>query len=341
MSGINPAPTIRGLSREAFAALVLRVRHGFVRHRGLDAGSALAFSASLTIFPALLAVVSALALLNGSGRATELLLSVVDEFATDDTVETFREPLEQLLTLPNAAVALGVGLVLALWTISGYATAAGRAINRVYGVLEGRPAVVLRLRMLLFAAALLPVLAAITALLLSTPRVVGTIGSTIGIGEPWLTLWAIGRWPVIVVLFGAVVASIYAVTPNVRHAKLRWVTLGATFTVVVWLSATALFALYVSTVAQYDRVYGWLGGGLVLLLWLWISNLVLVLGAEVDAELVRARQLGAGIPAEESIPLPARDTRRTLVLARQRADDLARSRALREQATREIADDES
>jgi membrane protein len=184
--------------------------------------------------------------------------------------------------------------------------------------------------MLGLALALLPLIATLVALLLSTPRAVTAVGDSLGIGEPWLSMWTLGRWPILVLLFGVLVAALYYLTPNLRHERVRWVTLGAAFTVVVWMTATGLFALYVATVGQYDRVYGWLGGGLVLLLWLWISNLVLVLGAEVDAELVRARQLGAGMAAEEAILLPARDTSRTLLLARHRADDLSRARALRD-----------
>ena len=324
------APTIRVLGSDDYRAAVLRVRHGFVRHRGIDAAAALAYWAALTIFPGLLAVVSTLALANGSGGATALLLTIVDEFGSDATVETLRDPLAQLLTLPNAAVGLAVGLLLSLWTISGYATAAGRAINAVYEVHEGRRPVILRLRMLGLALALLPLIATLVALLLSTPRAVTAVGDSLRIGEPWLSVWTLGRWPILVLLFGVLVAALYYLTPNLRHERVRWVTLGAAFTVVVWMTATGLFALYVATVGQYDRVYGWLGGGLVLLLWLWISNLVLVLGAEVDAELVRARQLGAGMPAEEAILLPARDTSRTLLLARHRADDLHRARALRD-----------
>ena len=324
--------TIRVLTRDDYRAAVLRVRHGFVRHRGIDAAAALAYWAALTIFPGLLAVVSALALGNGSGGATDLLLTIVDEFGSDATVDTLRDPLEQLLTLPNAAIGLAVGLLLSLWTISGYATAAGRAINAVYEVHEGRRPVILRLQMLALALALLPVIATVVTLLLSTPRAVTAVGDSVGFGEPWPSVWTLGRWPILVLLFGVLVAALYYVTPNLRHQRVRWVTLGATFTVVVWMTATALFALYVATVGQYDRVYGWLGGGLVLLLWLWISNLVLVLGAEVDAELVRARQLGAGMAAEEAILLPARDTARTLTLARQRAEDVARARALRDLA---------
>jgi membrane protein len=153
----------------------------------------------------------------------------------------------------------------------------------------------------------------------------------VGIGEPWLTVFAVGRWPVLAVLVTLVVAVLYYATPNVRHERIRWVSHGALFAIVAWSLATGAFALYVATVAPYDRIYGWLGGGLALLLWLYLTNLVLVLGAEVDVEVMRLRQLSAGIAAEETVQIPLRDTARNLMLARQRASDEAEGRRMREE----------
>jgi len=184
-----------------------------------------------------------------------------------------------------------------------------------------------------FAIGALALFAAIAVLLLTTQRV----ATAVGIAEPWLTVWAIGRFPVVILLFTLLIAVLYYVTPNVRHERVRWVSFGALFAIVVWGLATAAFTVYVSTVGTYDRVYGWLGGGLALLLWLYITNLVLVLGAEVDAEFVRLRQLRAGIPAEEVVQLPMRDTRRNLMLARQRAQDEAEGREIRDAAVQKSA----
>lgn len=326
-----PGQTVRGLPRAVWLQAVRRARHGFVRHRGIDSAAALSYFAALTLFPGALAVVSALALANGRGDAASLVLAIVDEFAQEATVEALRDPVDQLLTLPIPGLALAVGLALATWTLSGYATAFGRAVNTVYEVQEGRPGVAFRGLMILLALALLVLFSAIIALLIATPRVI----SAAGIPEPWASTVALVRWPVLLALLAVVVATLYYVTPNVRHDRVRWVSIGAGFAIVTWAAATGLFSLYVGTVGQYDRLYGWLGGGLVLLLWLFLSNLVLVLGAELDAELVRVRQLRAGIPAEEVIALPARSTRRTLMLARQRADDIARSRAMREESAGE------
>ncbi len=114
-----------------------------------------------------------------------------------------------------------------------------------------------------------------------------------------------------------------------RHDRFRWVSYGAGFAIVVWALATGGFYGYIALVGHYDRVYGWLGGGIVLLLWLYLTNLVLVLGAEVDAEAVRLRQLAAGLPAERVVQLPMRDTRRNFMLARQRSADEAAAAEIR------------
>ena len=143
-----------------------------------------------------------------------------------------------------------------------------------------------------------------------------------------------GRWPVLFIVLTLIIAVLFYATPNVRREKRRWLGVGAVFAIVVWSAATAIFGLYVSTVANYDRIYGWLGGALALLLWIYISNLALVAGLEVDAEFTRARQLRSGLAAETGVKLRLRDTYRNLLLARRRARDEAEGRAIREAAER-------
>ncbi len=321
-----PEPTARGLGAAAWAFAARRAWHGFVRHRGIDSAAALTFFSALALFPAALGVVSAFALGNGRDNAAAELLDIVDEIAPPQTVDLVREPLTQLFTISNPGIALAIGLALSLWSLSSYATAFGRAVNTVYEVQEGRQIWNFRGLMLVLAVFLLAIFAAIAVLLLTTERVAMAVGLT----DPWLTVWVVGRWPAIAILFTLLIAVLYYVTPNVRHDRMRWVSFGALFAIVAWGAATAAFAFYATTAQTYDRVYGWLGAGLALLIWLYITNLVLVLGAEVDAELVRVRQLSAGIRAEEIVQLPMRDTRRNLMLARQRAQDEAEGRAIRE-----------
>lgn len=222
--------------------------------------------------------------------------------------------------------------MLSIWSLSSFSTAFGRAVNSVYEVQEGRQIWKFRGLMMILATFLLVVFAAIIVLLVTTPTVASAIGDAVGVGEPWLTVWSILRWPALLILVTLLMAVLYYFTPNVRHQRMRWVSFGALFAIVAWSLATAVFALYVTNVGTYDRIYGWLGGGLAVLVWLYITNFVLVLGAEVDAEVVRLRQLGSGIAAEEIVQLPMRDTTRNLMLARQRAQDIADGRAIRERA---------
>jgi len=325
-------PTTRGIGRSAWQYAALRAQHGFVRHRGLDSAAALTFFATLALFPGALMVVSSFATANNRDAAVEDILTVASEFVTNDTVDTLRAPLTSLLTIESPWLALAIGFVLTTWSLSSYATAFGRAMNSIYEVQEGRRVILFRILMIGLSILLMVGFAAIAVILLTTPRAAEAIAETIGIGEPWLTVWNFGKWPVLAVLVFVIIGVLYYATPNVRHSRVRWVSWGALFAIVVWALATVAFGVYVSTVATYPRVYGWLGGAVVLLLWLYISNLVLVLGAEVDAELVRVRQLTAGIPAEEIIQLPARGTGRTLRLASIRAKDVAEGRQIRELA---------
>ncbi len=316
------------LDREALQLASLRAYHGFIRHRGLDSAAALAFYAALALFPASLAVVSAFALLDARTRAAGDILRIVASVAPHATVLALQAPVAQLLTLPNVGYALVVGIALTVWTLSGYVTAFGRAINTAYEVQEGRRWIPLRATMILVAAALVVIAAAIVLLLAGTPLVAGAIAKADGIPGWALITWDVAKWPVIALLAIAVVAILYFYSPNVRHLRIRWVTLGALLAIVVWVLATTGFAIYVLNFSHYNRVYGWLGGAVVLLLWLYLSNLVVVFGAEMDAEIVRVRQLLAGIDAQDAIKLPLRDTRRVTTLERWQVEDQAKGRAL-------------
>ena len=324
--------TSRGIPRESWRYAVRRARHGFVRHRGIDSAAALTFFAALALFPGALVVVSSFAIVRDRDQAIESILSVVGEFVKKSTVDALEAPLRSFLSIENPGIAFGIGFWLLLWTLSAYATAFGRTINTTYEILEGRQFWKFRGLMLIVTFFLLIAFGGILLILIITPRIAGTIGQMAGFAEPWVTAWNFGKWPVLLVLAIVVAAVLYYYTPNVRHLRLRWVSWGAIFAIVTWALATVGFGVYVGTVGQYDRIYGWIGGGIVLLLWLYITNLVLVLGAEFDAEVVRLRQLGAGIAAEETVQLPLRDTTRNLVLARQRADDVRDGKAIRDAA---------
>lgn len=323
------------VSRSVLARYAIRrAWHGFVRHRGVDSAATLSFFTALTVFPASLTIVSALSLGQGKEGATKFVLNLLDSIVREDTVDVVKDPLTQLFSVSNPGIALLVGIVLSVWSMSSYATAFGRAANSVYEIQEGRQFIKFRLLMILLSLFLLVAFAAVVVLLLTTRDAADVFAHALGFGEPWVSAWTIARWPLLLVVLTLIIAVLFYATPNVRRERRRWVGLGAMFAIIVWGGATAVFAFYVSTVANYDRIYGWLGGALALLVWIYISNLALVAGLEVDAEFTRARQLRRGIAAETGVKLPMRDTYRNLLLARRRARDEAEGRAIREAAGR-------
>lgn len=325
------------IGRDEVALAVRRAYHGFIRHRGLDSAAALAFYAALAVFPASLTAVSIVALLDNKTRAPRDILRVISQVAPHSTVVAIDGPLRQLLSIPSPGYALATGVVLGLWTLSGYVTSLGRAVNTAYEVQEGRHWLPLRATMLLVALVLFIGGGISVLLLLGTPTVAASVAKAAGLPYGAALAWDIAKWPVLAALAICGVAILYYYSPNVRHLRIRWATAGALLAIGAWVLATAGFAAYVLNFSHYNRVYGWLGGAIVLLLWLYLSNLVVVMGAEMDAELVRVRQLVAGLHAEREIQLPVRSTGRIETLDHWQQEDQRDGRLLRERGNRRRA----
>ena len=237
-----------------------------------------------------------------------------------------------MVTAQGAGIGLVVGLGIALWSASGYIGAFGRALNRVYEVDEGRPIWKLRpLQLFITLICVIAVALALMAIVVSGP-VARAIGDTLGVGEGAVTAFNIVKWPVILAVVIVVVALLYYATPNVRQPKFHWISVGAAIGIGVWLLASAAFGFYVSNFGSYNKTYGSLAGVIIFLLWLWLTNLALLFGAEVDSELERARELEAGIEAEETLQLPPRDTKKSEKAAAKREESIAEGRAIREAA---------
>lgn len=202
-----------------------------------------------------------------------------------------------------------VGVLLALWSASGYVGAFMRAANRVYDVPEGRPLwKVLPIRLGL--TTLLVLMAAASALIVVlTGEVARRAGDVLGVGDSALTAWSIAKWPVLVVLVTMMLALLYWASPNVESRGWRWITPGSALALLIWLAASAGFAVYVAEFASYNRIYGTMGGVVVFLIWLWISNLAVLLGLEFDAETLRQRAVVGGMPPDEEPYVEPRDTR--------------------------------
>ncbi len=313
----------------------------FTKDQCPDLAAALTYYSVLSIFPALLALVSLLGIFGQAEKTTSALLEIVAGFAPAETVEAIRQPVEQLSSNSAAGLTLIIGILTALWSASGYVGAFGRAMNRVYEIDEGRPFIKLRGTMLAVTIATVLIVLVLSALLVLSGPVAESVGNAIGLGAAFLTLWNILKWPVILLLVILAIAILYYATPNVKQPKFRWMSLGSAIALVIFLLASLAFAFYVANFNNYDKTYGAIGGVIVSLLWLWILNMSLLFGAEFDAEMERGRQLQAGIQAEETIQLPPRDTKQSDKLQAREEEDIQLGRELRERSGAAEAESEA
>ena len=294
-----------------------------------DLAAALTYYAVLSIFPALIALVSLLGVFGQGANSTNSILSLIDQVAPGGTADTLRGPLEQFSSSPAAGVALVVGILLALWSAAGYVGAFSRAMNRIYEIDEGRPFWKLRpMQLGVTVICILLIVVVLVALIVSGP-VTDALGSALGLGQTVQIVWSVIKWPILALAAVLIIAILYYATPNAQQPKFRWISLGALLALITLVISSFLFGLYVANFSSYDRTYGSLAGIVVFLLWLWIANLALLLGAEFDAELERGRQLQAGIAAEEEIQLPPRDTRKSDKAADKAREDITLGRRLR------------
>jgi membrane protein len=297
-----------------------------------DIAAALTYFAVLSLFPGLIAIFSLLGVFGQGKAASDAVLGIIEQVAPGETVETIRGPIEQLADSPGAGFALITGILLAIWSASGYVGAFSRAMNRIYEIEEGRPFWKLKPAQLLVTV-ITVVLITITAIILVVSGPVArAIGDALGLGDVAQAIWSIAKWPVLAFIVVLIVAILYYATPNAKQPKFRWISIGALLAIIVLGLATLGFGFYVGNFSNYDRTYGSLAGVIIFLLWLWIANLALLFGAEFDAELERGRQLQAGMPAEEDIQLPPRDTRKSDKAAEKEQKDIEDGRRIRLQA---------
>lgn len=274
-----------------------------------DTAAALTYYAALAIFPAILVLVS---LIGFAGQdTTARLVDNLGDVVPGSAQEILRTAIDDLqASRGSAGVAAVLGLLGAIWSASGFVGAFMRASNVVYDVPEGRPfwkTVPLRLAITLV---LLVLMAASALIVILSGGVAQRVGDLLGLGSSLLTVWSIAKWPVLIVLLMLQVAILYWAAPNARHPGFRWVTPGGVIGVLLWLLASAAFGFYVANFGSYNKTYGALAGVIVFLVWIWVSNLAILLGAEVDAELARARAEREGLPAGEEPYLDLRDTRK-------------------------------
>ncbi|MFN8112726.1 MAG: YihY/virulence factor BrkB family protein [Solirubrobacterales bacterium] len=273
-----------------------------------DWAAALTYYGLLSLFPALIALVSIVGLFGDPESTTQSITDIVTDIGPDSAADTFAGPIQSITDNRSAAgVLFFVGLGAALWSASGYVGAFMRAANVIWETPEGRPFLKLRPLQLGVTLLLVVLFALVAMALVLTGPVVQAVGDSIGIGSTALTIWDIAKWPALLAISIFMVGVLYYAAPNVKLPGFRWLTPGSVFAVCGWIAASAAFAFYVANFGSYDKTYGSLGAIVTLLVWVWISNLALLFGMELNAERERSRELDAGVPrAEKEIQLEPR-----------------------------------
>ena len=317
------------LTSSSWRYVVRKTAREFSTDQCTDLAAAATYYALLSVFPAMIAMLSLVGLAGQGAATVDTLLQILRDVGASGAADNLEPVLRELSRTQNAGLGLVLGLGLALWSASGYVGAFGRGMNRIYDVDEGRPIWKLRPTVLVVTVVTV-VLATLVALgLVLTGPAARAVGDAIGLGSTAVTAWSIAKWPVMLAFVILIVALLYYATPNVKQPKFRWISPGAIVAIVAWAAASALFGLYVANFSSYNKTYGSLAGVVVFLLWLWITNLALLFGAELDAELERARELQAGLPAEEALQLPVRDDRGIVKARTRELADVERGSTLR------------
>jgi membrane protein len=324
--------TPREIRKPSWKYVLRRTFREFQVDQVTDLAAALTYYAVLAVAPALIALLSLLALVGQSERGVDAMLEIAGDLAPAEALDTVQRLIDQIVSNQAAGVSLVLGLAVALWSASGYVGAFGRAMNRIYEIDEGRPVWKLRPTMLLVTLVALALMALVALGLVVSGPVAEAVGRAIGLGDVAIATWQVVKWPVVLAVVVVIVAILYYATPNVQQPRFRWISVGAAVAIGVWAIASLGFGFYVANFSSYDATYGSLAGIVVFLLWLWITNLALLLGAELDAELERGRQLQAGIEAEETLQLPPRDTAASRKRVAKVTRDVEEGRELREEA---------
>lgn len=273
-----------------------------------DSAAALTYYSVLSIFPALIALVALVGVVGDPQTITQNLTDIVGSIGPESAADTFTDPIKDVTSDRGASgIMLIVGLVAALWTASAYVGGFIRASNKIYEVQEGRSFIKLRPLQMLITLVLILFLALVLVALVLTGPIAEYVGAAIGLGDAAVTVWNIAKWPVMLLAVLVMIAVLYYSSPNVKLPGFKWITPGSVLAIVVWLLASAAFAFYVANFGSYNKTYGALGGMVVFLVWLWITNVAILLGAELNSELERSRELKEGTPgAEREIQLEER-----------------------------------
>jgi membrane protein len=274
-----------------------------------DWAATLTYYGLLSLFPALIAMVSIVGLVGDPESTTNTLTDIVERVGPDTATSTFEGPINQVTeSRATAGFALIASTLVALWSASGYLGAFIRASNVIYETREGRPFWKLRPLQIAMTLAIVLLLAVMAVGVVLTGPIVSEVADPIGVSDTAVSIWNIAKWVVIAALFLLLISLIYYASPNVRQRGFKWITPGGIVALVAWLVASGGFGVYVSQFGSYNKVYGSMAGVVILLIWMWITNLAILFGHELNAERERDVQLKEGMPgAERELQLEPRD----------------------------------
>jgi membrane protein len=314
------------MPKAGWLAILKRSVREFKHDDITDRAAALTYYGVLALFPAMLVLVSVMGLLGTS--TTQQVLNNLGQVAPGGVHAFLKNVVTQVQGKAGAAGIAGIiGIVIALWSASGYVAAFMRASNAIYEVDEGRPIWMTGPIRLLTTLALVIMLVIAAAIVVLTGPIANQVGKAFGIGSTAVLIWDIAKWPVLVIIVSLMFSLLYKASPNVKQPAFRWISAGGILAVIVWLLASGLFAVYVGFSGSYNKTYGSLASVIIFLVWLWISNIAVLLGAEFNAETQRERAIRAGLPEDVEPFAELRDTRKL--------DDPEKDRVARAQRTRD------
>lgn len=313
---VTPRPLprkIRQLSWSTWRGILWRSAVGYFEDDASDFAAAMTYSAVTALIPSLVVIVGLVNLVSDGPAAVHAVLKILGDLGIGSVVEnqSLTSVLDSLLNRGDSVkVLLSASLLIAIWSASGYVSTFTRASNRIYGVREGRAWWKLQLLEIALAAVALVLMAVAGAGLVISGPLVDAVGNALGVGETARTVYSIGRWPVLIVLFTLLLSLLFWIAPNVQQPRFRWLTVGGAVALLVWAVVSFGFGLYVANFGSYDRTYGSLGAIVAFLVWLYLSNTAVLLGVEVNAEVQRGRLRQAGdkivtAPLRQRSGLPA------------------------------------
>lgn len=248
--------------------------------------SALTYFSVFSIFPALIVLISLLGVL-GSQGSIDGLLRIIDQLGGQSAVDTLKPPIENIVSNSKAGLGLIIGVGVALWSASGYIGGFINAANEIWDVDEERSFFRRRPLQLLITLVMTVAVAVILLALVLTGPLVTAIGDEVGVGNTALTIFSIVKWPLILVGVILIIGFLYRTAPDAHHEGFLWILPGAIVATCLWLLGSIVFSFYVANFGSYSGTYGSLAGAIVFLLWLYVTNIAVLFGAQFAAELER------------------------------------------------------